>query len=84
MVCGYISGIHASLRGGAAPQRHEDHPGAGAEGDGPAGDAGEGRRARLLRHQQPQRGAPADVPAGLHHASDVAIDRWTCWTSSRV
>ena len=46
---------------------HEDHPGAGPESDGPAGDAGEGRGPRLLRHQQGNRPPSTDVPTGVHH-----------------
>lgn len=46
---------------------HEDHHGAGPEGDGPAGDAGEGGGPGLLCHQQEHRRPPTDVPAGLYH-----------------
>lgn len=53
--------------GGGEEEGHEDHHGAWPEGDGPAGDAGEGGGPGLLRHQQEHRRPHTDVPAGLHH-----------------
>lgn len=53
--------------GGGEEEGHEDHHGAWPEGDGSAGDAGEGGGPGLLRHQQEHWCPHTDVPAGLHH-----------------
>lgn len=62
--------------GGGEEEGHEDHHGAWPEGDGPAGDAGEGRGPRLLRHQQEHRRPHTDVPAGLYHQAGTHAAPW--------
>ena len=64
--------IWEALWGRGEEERHEDHPGAWPEGHGPAGDAGEGRRPRLLRHQQPTGDPYPDVPARIHRPPQSA------------
>lgn len=52
MTDNFFSDHGEEVRGRGEEEGHEDHHGAGPEGDGPAGDAGEGRGPGLLRHQQ--------------------------------
>ena len=61
-----VAASGAEAAGGGEEEGHEDHPGARPEGDGSAGDAGEGGRARLLRDEQTGGGEAADLSAQVH------------------